>query len=120
MTTAGIGVMTWRASCSCRWKTPLSMPASPGSSLPPARAWPMRMRSSWGVAPSSAAACGSMRTTRSIVFDAWLRNDTNGFMTVVKIRSGVATSIAVRSGWTIDAIFGTCSPAVMWAAVATR
>ena len=56
VTTAGIGVITWRASCSCRWKTPLSMPASPASSLPPARAWPIRMRSSSGVAPSSDAA----------------------------------------------------------------
>ena len=35
VTTAGIGVITWRASCSCRWKTPVSIPASPGSSLPP-------------------------------------------------------------------------------------
>ena len=34
MTTAGIGVITWRASCSCRWKTPVSIPASPGSSVP--------------------------------------------------------------------------------------
>jgi len=35
VTTAGAGVMTCRACCSCRWKTPVSMPASPGSSLPP-------------------------------------------------------------------------------------
>ena len=35
VTTAGIGVITWRASCSCRWKTPASIPASPGSSWPP-------------------------------------------------------------------------------------
>ena len=34
VTTAGIGVITWRASCSCRWKTPESITASPGSSLP--------------------------------------------------------------------------------------
>ena len=34
MTTAGIGVITSRASCSCRWKTPPSMPASPGSRRP--------------------------------------------------------------------------------------
>ena len=36
VTTAGIGVITWRASCSCRWKTPVSMPASPRSMCPPA------------------------------------------------------------------------------------
>ena len=35
MTTAGIGVITSRASCSCRWKTPPSIPASPGSSVRP-------------------------------------------------------------------------------------
>ena len=26
VTTAGIGVITWRASCSCRWKTPVQHP----------------------------------------------------------------------------------------------
>ena len=35
VTTAGIGVITSRASCSCRWKTPPSIPASPGSRVPP-------------------------------------------------------------------------------------
>ena len=35
VTTAGIGVITLRASCSCRWKTPRSITASPGSSVPP-------------------------------------------------------------------------------------
>ena len=33
--TAGAGVITWRACCSCRWKTPVSIPASLASSLPP-------------------------------------------------------------------------------------
>ncbi len=37
MITAGIGVITSRASCSCRWKTPPSIPASPGSRWPPSR-----------------------------------------------------------------------------------
>ena len=51
--TAGAGVMTWRACCSCRWKTPVSIPASPGSSLPPVIDWWMSMRISSGVSPSS-------------------------------------------------------------------
>ena len=53
VTTAGAGVMTWRASCSCRWKTPVSIPASPGSRLPPVSDCAMSTLSSSGVPPSS-------------------------------------------------------------------
>ncbi len=35
VTTAGIGVITSRTCCSWKWKTPESIPASPGSSSPP-------------------------------------------------------------------------------------
>ena len=53
VTTAGAGVITWRACCSCRWKTPVSMPASPGSSLPPVSDSWISTRSSSGDSPSS-------------------------------------------------------------------
>ena len=73
VTTAGIGVITWRASCSCRWKTPESIPASPGSSLPPVRACAISARSSSGVAPSSAICVGvDAEAARRIQFDASL------------------------------------------------
>ena len=53
VTTAGAGVMTWRACCSCRWKTPVSIPASPGSSLPPVIDCWISILISSGVSPSS-------------------------------------------------------------------
>ena len=51
--TAGAGVITWRACCSCRWKTPVSIPASPASSLPPVTDSWISTRSSSGDSPSS-------------------------------------------------------------------
>ena len=102
VTTAGIGVMTCRASCSWRWKTPSSIPDSPGSSWPPARAWPMSIRSSSGVAPSVMAASGLIRPARSSPFAAPLSAEMNGFITVVNAFSGRATKIAVRSALTIE------------------
>ena len=71
VTTAGIGVITWRASCSCRWKTPVSMLASPTSRLPPLRESAMIRLISSGVPPSGSAS-GSVPVARSSELEAEL------------------------------------------------
>jgi len=101
VTTAGNGVITWRASCSCRWKTPWSIPASPASRWPPVWAWAMRKRSSSGLEPSSSSACASMRMSRSSVFAAPLRSAMKGRIAVLNQSSGRATMRATRSALTI-------------------
>src|SRR5665811_1070994 len=63
VTTAGIGVITSRASCSCRWKTPPSIPASPGSRRPRWAPRTIISRSSSAEATSSSASA-SIRSTR--------------------------------------------------------
>jgi hypothetical protein len=97
VTTAGAGVITWRACCSCRWKTPLSMPASPGSSLPPTTDSWMSTRSSSGDSPS--LSCPEVRTpiSRRIAFDAPLSSAMNGLKTFEKTSSGRATRRATPS-----------------------
>ena len=72
VTTAGIGVITWRACCSCRWKTPESMPASPGSILPPCALRAISSLRSSEDEISSNSAFGSTPTTRSIALEAEL------------------------------------------------
>ena len=72
VTTAGIGVITWRACCSCRWKTPESIPASPGSSFPPRVLRAMIIFRSSEELTSSNSARGSTPTRRRIQFDAVL------------------------------------------------
>ena len=117
VTTAGIGVITWRASCSCRWKTPCSIPASPGSSLPPTRAWAMSTRSSSGLPPSSNSALGLTPSARSIPLDARLSPEMNGRIALLNQMSGRATRSATGSALTIAKILGTCSPTVMCSVV---
>ena len=68
--TAGAGVITWRACCSCRWKTPVSIPASFGSSLPPVSDSWISTRSSSGVSPSSSWPEVRTPSRRRIPFDA--------------------------------------------------
>ena len=83
VTTAGIGVITWRASCSCRWKTPVSMLASPTSSWPPVVDWAMSRLSSSGVPPSGSAS-GSVPSIRSIDSDAEFSTMMNGWNRIRK------------------------------------
>ena len=64
VTTAGIGVITWRASCSCRWKTPVSIVRLADVEVPPECDSAMIRLSSSGVPPSGSAS-GSMPITRS-------------------------------------------------------
>ena len=64
VTTAGIGVMTWRASCSCSSKTPESIPASPGSRCPPWSDCVMSSFSSSEEPASSLTASGSTPRSR--------------------------------------------------------
>ena len=80
--TAGAGVMTWRASCSWRWKTPVSIPASPGSSLPPVIDWWMSIRISSGVSPSSKLSV-RMPSSRRMPLEVALRIAMNGRNTFV-------------------------------------
>ena len=101
VTTAGKGVMTCRASCSWRWKTPWSIPASPGSSWPPLRAWAISTRSSSGELPSSNSASGSMPIRRSIQFETALSAVMNGRIPRSKRMSGRAIRRAIRSALTI-------------------
>ena len=101
VTTAGIGVMTCRASCSWRWKTPCSMPASPGSSVPPLWAWAIRKRSSSGLWPSANSASGLTRTSRRMAFDAPFNTEMNGRMAMLNQSSGRATRRAIVSALTI-------------------
>ena len=101
VTTAGIGVMTWRACCSCRWKTPVSIPASPGSRWPPACAWAMIARTSSGVEPSSKSWSPLMPSGRSSALEALLSRWMNGRMTLLKRSSGRAHQRATRSALTI-------------------
>ena len=77
VTTAGIGVITSRASCSWRWKTPPSITASPGSRLPPlADVWMISLRSS--EVCFSPRSLGSTPSSRAIAFETPLRAIVNG------------------------------------------
>ena len=97
VTIAGAGVMIWRASCSCRWKTPVSIPASPASSLPPVSDCWISTLSSSGVSPSSSAPAVLTPISRRIAFDAQFSSAMNGWKTRVKMSSGRATKRATRS-----------------------
>ena len=102
VTTAGIGVITWRACCSCRWKTPESIPASPGSSLPPWALWAISsLRSSEELASSNSAR-GSTPTSRSIAFDAELSSQIRNQRLRLKSSSGRAVRRTVASACTIE------------------
>ena len=120
VTIAGAGVMIWRASCSCRWKTPVSMPASPGSSLPPVSDCWISTLSSSGVSPSSRLPAVRTPITRRIALETALSSAMNGWKMRVKRWSGRATSRAAYSAFWIAQIFGTCSPIVMCSEVVSR
>ena len=102
VTTAGIGVITWRACCSCRWKTPESIPASPGSSFPPRWLRAMISFRSSDELTSSNSARGSTPSSRRIPFDAELSSQISGLKSWRNSSSGRATRIAVFSAWTIE------------------
>ena len=97
VTTAGAGVMTWRACCSWRWKTPVSICASPTSSWPPVRDWAISTLSSSGEPPSSYSFIDRIPTSLSIQLEAVLRTWMNGLKTWVKTCSGRAIQNATRS-----------------------
>ena len=101
MTTAGMGVITWRASCSCRWKTPVSIPASPGSSTPPARAWEISSLSSSGVVSSAPIVSGSTPSSRRIRLAIAVSTTENGLKRTRQSSSGRATRRATPSAWPI-------------------
>ncbi len=101
VTTAGIGVITWRASCSCRWKTPESIPASPGSSFPPRLLRAMISLRSSAEETSSNSARGSTPTTRSSALEAVLSAQISGLSPTRNHCSGRATRSAVPSACTI-------------------
>ncbi len=117
MTTAGIGVITSRASCSCRWKTPVSIVAS-FSSMSPwlPEVWISERRSStsW----CSSIDSGLIPKRRTSAFEAVESPHVNGADIKRNQCSGRATSRAVGSARWIATIFGTCSPTVMCRAVA--
>ena len=102
MTTAGIGVITWRACCSWRWKTPESILPSPGSILPPCALWAISSFRSSELLASSNSARGSTPMTRRIAFDAVLSNQMNGDSTFLKSSSGPAVRRTVASALTIE------------------
>ena len=116
VTTAGIGVITARASCSWRWKTPPSIPASPASRVPPIRELSMICFRSSAVCFSSMLV-GSTPNSRTTEFEIALRPLVTGAVTSRNQFSGRETRRAVRSAWEIASIFGTCSPMLMWIAV---
>ena len=97
VTTAGAGVMTWRACCSCRWKTPVSIPASPGSSLPPVSDWAISTLSSSGEPPSSNSPVLEMPISRRIPFETALSRWMNGLKARVNSCSGRAIRRATGS-----------------------
>ena len=116
MTTAGIGVITSRASCSCRWKTPPSIPASPGSSEPPCLELSMICLRSSAVWCSSRS-LGLTPKRRTIALEIALSALVTGAEKARNQFSGRETRRAVRSALLIASIFGTCSPMLMWIAV---
>ena len=79
VTTAGIGVITCRASCSCRWKTPESIVASSSSSMPPASDSRISRLSSSGDPPREMRRSGSTPSTPSIAFEATVSTTMNGW-----------------------------------------
>ena len=118
VTTAGIGVITSRASCSCRWKTPRSITASPGSRSPPTADWEMISFRSSEVCFSSMSA-GRIPNRRRIALETLVSAQVNGAVTVRNRSSGRARRRALPSARVIAIIFGTCSPTVMCSEVAS-
>jgi hypothetical protein len=57
---------------------------------------------------------------RSIAFELAFTSQMNGRAPTRNHCSGPAMARAVASAWVIEKIFGTCSPAVMWAKVVTK
>ncbi len=97
VTTAGIGVITSRASCSCRWKTPVSIVASFASMSPwLPEVWIRERRSStlW----CSSIDSGLTPNRRTIAFEAVDSAQVNGAEMTRKKRSGAASSRATALG----------------------
>ena len=121
VTTAGIGVITSRAACSWRWKTPDSIPASPGSSWPANRDWDRDWSSMIALRSSEVGASLSSRgltpNSRTIAFEMPVRPRTIGAVAARNQLSGAARNRAVGSGLVMASIFGTCSPTLMWSPV---
>ncbi len=99
VTTAGIGVITLRACCSCRWKTPESITASPGSSVPPLTLRAIRNLRSSEVVVSSPSPATRTPNGRRISSARALRSLLNGLNRRVKNSSGLEKRRATPSAW---------------------
>ena len=75
----------------------MSIPASPGSSLPPVSDWAIRTLSSSGEPPSSNSAVLEMPTRRRMPLETALSRWMNGLKAVVKSCSGRAMKRATGS-----------------------
>ena len=117
MTTAGMGVITSRASCSWRWKTPRSITASPGSSLPRTADCEISICRSSEVGCCSSIWPGFTPKSRATPFDIQVRATVKGALARRNQRSGAARTRAVSSGREIANSLGACSPTVTWSAV---
>src|SRR5262245_34391349 len=116
-TTAGVGVITSRASCSCRWKTPRSIPASPGSRSPPTAEEEISIFRSSDVVVSSRS-CRLIPNRRRIEFEIQVRATVKGSVAVRNHSSGRDSVRAALSARLRANIFGTCSPTEMCKEVA--
>ena len=75
--------------------------------------------SSSGPASSSEICSGRTRSSRRIAFEVALRATMKGRKPIENPCRGRAMTRIVRSAWTIDMIFGTCSPRVTCSDVVT-
>ena len=85
MTIAGAGVMIWRASCSCRWKTPVSIPASPGVELAAGERLLDQHLELLGRLPLLEPPAVLTPISRRIAFEAQFSSAMNGWKTRVKM-----------------------------------
>ena len=79
----------------------MSIPASPGSSFPPAIDWWMSMRISSGVSESSRSEPPRWPSSLRIAFDVALRSPMKGRNSPAKNSSGLATARAIGSAFWI-------------------
>ena len=103
VTTAGIGVITWRASCSCRWKTPDSIPAS--STCPVAFVRSMKRLSSSELMLSRSPSISMPRMRVTTKLEAPFRAQITGRKTIRNQSKGVAARVMAT-------ILGACSPTI--------
>ncbi len=115
VTTAGIGVITSRASCSCRWKTPCSIVASFSLDVALAAGGRDQQRAGRRRRGAPRSARDRRRTGARSRSRPSISAQVKGAETTRKQVQRRATSArAMPSARLIATIFGTCSPTVMW------